>query len=61
MEVTWEVGLKETTEELVKRKKIRKEGKEMTPWESYLNERKQKKRKKQKMKEKGNARFGSNL
>lgn len=50
MEITWEVGLKETAEEMVKRKKSEKERKELTPWENYLNERKQKKKRKQQAK-----------
>lgn len=51
MEITWEVGLKETAEEMVKRKKSEKEQKELTPWENYLNERKQKKKMKQQAKQ----------
>lgn len=51
MEITWEVGLKETAEEMVKRKKSEKEQKELTPWENYLNERKQKKKVKQQAKQ----------
>ncbi|XP_028393448.1 ESF1 homolog [Dendronephthya gigantea] len=52
MEITWEVGLKESAEELVKRKKDEKERKELTPWESYKNERKRKRKMKQQCKEK---------
>lgn len=52
MEITWEVGLKESAEELVKRKKDEKERKELTPWESYQNERKRKRKMKQQIKQK---------
>ena len=51
MEVTWEVGLKESAEELIKRKKNEKESKDLTPWENYRNERKQKKKMKQQTKD----------
>ena len=51
MEITWEMGLKEGAEEIVKRKKNEKEKKELTPWENYLNERKQKKKTKQQAKQ----------
>ncbi len=51
MEVTWEVGLKESAEELIKRKKNEKESKDLTPWENYQNERKQKKKMKQQTKD----------
>lgn len=52
LEVTWEVGLKESAEELIKRKKDEKERKKLTPWESYLSERKQKKKMKRQAGEK---------
>ncbi|XP_071962533.1 ESF1 homolog [Antedon mediterranea] len=42
MEITWETGLKEETEELVKKKLSSKE-EEMTPWEKYLKKRREKK------------------
>uniref|UniRef100_A0A8C1A4B6 ESF1, nucleolar pre-rRNA processing protein, homolog (S. cerevisiae) n=1 Tax=Cyprinus carpio carpio TaxID=630221 RepID=A0A8C1A4B6_CYPCA len=46
MEVTWVPGLKETTEKLVKKKM---EGKDqLTPWEQYLQKRKEKKKEKRK-------------
>uniref|UniRef100_A0A673FZN2 ESF1 homolog n=1 Tax=Sinocyclocheilus rhinocerous TaxID=307959 RepID=A0A673FZN2_9TELE len=49
MEVTWVPGLKETTEKLVKKKM---EGKDqLTPWEQYLQKRKEKKKEKRKGKE----------
>lgn len=51
MEITWEVGLKESAEEMVKRKKNEKEQKQLTPWENYLNERKQKKKMRQQLKQ----------
>ena len=51
MEITWEVGLKESAEEMVKRKKNEKEQKKLTPWENYLNERKQKKKMRQQLKQ----------
>ena len=51
MEITWEVGLKESAEEMVKRKKNEKEQKQLTPWENYLNERKQKKKTRQQLKQ----------
>ncbi|XP_051982174.1 ESF1 homolog [Xyrauchen texanus] len=46
MEVTWVPGLKETTEKLVKK---RMEGKDkLTPWEEYLQKKKEKKNEKRK-------------
>ncbi|KAI2668175.1 hypothetical protein H4Q32_004835 [Labeo rohita] len=46
MEVTWVPGLKETTEKLVKKKM---EGKDqLTPWEQYLQKKKEKKKEKRK-------------
>ena len=51
MEITWDVGLKESAEEMMKRKKNEKERKELTPWENYLNERKRKKKVKQQAKQ----------
>ena len=51
MEITWEVGLKESAEEMVKRKKNEKEQKQFTRWENYLNERKQKKKMRQQLKQ----------
>ena len=47
MEITWDVGLKESAEEMIKRRKNEKKGKELTPWENYLNARKKKKKVKQ--------------
>lgn len=52
MEVTWEPGLKQTTEKLLKKKE---EEKDSTTWEKYLmkkKEKKQKKREEKKMKSK---------
>uniref|UniRef100_A0A3Q2TD75 ESF1, nucleolar pre-rRNA processing protein, homolog (S. cerevisiae) n=1 Tax=Fundulus heteroclitus TaxID=8078 RepID=A0A3Q2TD75_FUNHE len=43
MEITWVPGLKETTEQLVKKKL---EDQELTPWEEYLQKKKQKKKQK---------------
>lgn len=43
MEVTWEPGLKETTEDLVKKKQDKNT---LTPWELYLENKKDKKKKK---------------
>lgn len=51
LEITWEPGLQETTEELVKNKLKEKEGKNITPWEHYLQKRKQKKKEKRMQKE----------
>ena len=51
LEITWEPGLQETTEELVKNKLKEKEGKNVTPWEHYLQKRKQKKKEKRMQKE----------
>lgn len=46
MEITWVPGLKETTEQLVKKKL---EGKDkLTPWEEFLEKKKEKKKKKKK-------------
>uniref|UniRef100_S4RYW9 ESF1, nucleolar pre-rRNA processing protein, homolog (S. cerevisiae) n=1 Tax=Petromyzon marinus TaxID=7757 RepID=S4RYW9_PETMA len=50
MEITWVPGLKETAEEMVKKKL---EGKDsLTPWEQYLEKRKEKKRQKREEKKK---------
>ncbi|KAL5009090.1 hypothetical protein ScPMuIL_014671 [Solemya velum] len=43
MEVTWEPGLRETTEEIVKKKK---KSKDMSVWDEYLHKKAEKKRKK---------------
>lgn len=51
LEITWEPGLRETTEDLVTSKMKEKERKEMTPWESYLQTKKEKKKEKRKGKE----------
>ncbi|XP_069787907.1 ESF1 homolog [Narcine bancroftii] len=48
MEITWVPGLKETTEAIVK-KKIEDQNR-LTPWEQYLEKRKEKKREKRKEK-----------
>ncbi|XP_051867006.1 ESF1 homolog isoform X2 [Pristis pectinata] len=50
MEITWVPGLKETTEAMVK-KKLENQNK-LTPWEQYLEKRKEKKREKRKKKNK---------
>ncbi|XP_062912206.1 ESF1 homolog [Mobula hypostoma] len=50
MEITWVPGLKETTEAMVK-KKLENQNK-LTPWEQYLEKRKDKKREKRKKKSK---------
>lgn len=51
LEITWEPGLRETTEDLVTSKMKEKEKKQMTPWESYLQNKKEKKKEKRKEKE----------
>ena len=51
LEITWEPGLQETTEEMVKNKLKEKEGKNITPWEHYLQKRKQKRKEKRMQKE----------
>ena len=51
LEITWEPGLRETTEDLVTSKLKEKEKKQMTPWESYLQNKKEKKKEKRKEKE----------
>ena len=51
LEITWEPGLRETTEYLVTSKMKEKERREMTPWESYLQTKKEKRKEKQKGKE----------
>ncbi|CAK6983147.1 ESF1 homolog [Scomber scombrus] len=51
MEITWVPGLKETTEQLVKKKM---EGKDkLTPWEEFLEKKKDKKKKKKAHKKQG--------
>lgn len=51
LEITWEPGLRETTEDLVTSKMKEKERKEMTPWESYLQTKKEKRKEKRKEKQ----------
>ena len=51
LEITWEPGLRETTEDLVTSKMKEKKRKEMTPWESYLQTIKEKRKEKRKGKE----------
>jgi len=51
LEITWEPGLRETTEDLVSSKMKEKERKEMTPWESYLQTKKEKRKEKRKEKQ----------
>lgn len=50
MEITWIPGLKETTEAMVKKKLENQDS--LTPWEHYLEKRKDKKREKRKQKNK---------
>ncbi|XP_032228772.2 ESF1 homolog isoform X2 [Nematostella vectensis] len=52
MEITWEPGLKESAEELVTRKLAEKKKKKLTPWEAYLNKKKEKKKERKKQKNK---------
>ncbi|EDO33365.1 predicted protein [Nematostella vectensis] len=52
MEITWEPGLKESAEELVTRKLAEKKEKKLTPWEAYLNKKKEKKKERKKQKNK---------
>lgn len=54
LEITWEPGLRETTEDLVTSKMKEKERKEMTPWESYLQTKKEKRKEKRKGKDASN-------
>ena len=61
MEITWEPGLRETTEDLVTSKLKEKERKEMTPWESYLQNKKEKKKEKRKEKETAKNKWVENL
>lgn len=49
MEITWEPGLKESTEKIVKKKKKEKD---MTVWDKYLEKKKEKKSKKREEKDK---------
>jgi len=51
LEITWEPGLRETTEDLVTSKMKEKERKEMTPWESYLQTKKEKRKERRKEKQ----------
>ncbi|XP_056136080.1 ESF1 homolog [Lampris incognitus] len=51
MEITWVPGLKETTEQLVKKKLEGKD--EPTPWEGYLNKKKEKKKQKKAKRKQG--------
>ncbi|MEQ2310875.1 pre-rRNA-processing protein esf1 [Ameca splendens] len=51
MEITWVPGLKETTQQLVKKKL---EGKDkLTPWEEYLQKKKEKKKQKKSERKQG--------
>ena len=47
IEITWEPGLQEATEGMVTNKVKEKERKEMTPWETYLQNKKDKRKEKQ--------------
>ena len=51
IEITWEPGLRETTEDLVTSKMKEKERRKMTPWESYLQTKKEKRKEKRMGKE----------
>ncbi len=46
MEISWEPGLSETAEKIVKNKIEKEEEKSMTPWERYKKDRKKKKKEK---------------
>lgn len=50
MEITWEPGLKESALDLVTKKNTEKEDKNLTPWEKYLNKKKEKRKEKRKEK-----------
>ncbi|XP_073230335.1 ESF1 homolog [Porites lutea] len=54
IEITWEPGLQEATEGLVTNKMKEKERKEMTPWETYLQNKKDKRKEKQTRKDASN-------
>ena len=47
IEITWEPGLQEATEGMVTNKIKEKERKEMTPWETFLENKKDKRKEKQ--------------
>lgn len=51
LEITWEPGLREATEDLVTSKIKEKERKKMTPWETYLENKKEKRKDKRMGKE----------
>ncbi|PFX30591.1 ESF1-like [Stylophora pistillata] len=51
LEITWEPGLQETTQELVTSKLKEKERPQMTPWERYLQNKTEKRKEKRKEKE----------
>ena len=54
LEITWEPGLREATEDLVTNKLKEKEKKKMTPWETYLQSKKEKRKEKRTGKEMSN-------
>ena len=54
IEITWEPGLQEATEGMVTNKMKEKERKEMTPWETYLQNKKEKRKEKQTRKDASN-------
>ena len=54
IEITWEPGLQEATEGMVTNKMKEKERKEMTPWETYLQNKKDKRKEKQTIKDASN-------
>lgn len=54
IEITWEPGLQEATEGMVTNKMKEKERKEMKPWETYLQNKKDKRKEKQTRKDASN-------
>ena len=46
LEITWEPGLREATEDLVTNKMKENEKKKMTPWEIYLQNKKERRKEK---------------
>ena len=54
IEITWEPGLQEATEGMVTNKMKEKERKDLTPWETYLQNKKDKRKEKQTRKDASN-------
>ena len=54
IEITWEPGLQEATEGMVTNKMKEKERKDLTPWETYLQNKKDKRKEKQTRKDTSN-------